>query len=119
MSTFTLVHHTDPDIPFRPIQEWNEAEAQLAGTVHCTYPRWVEFLCHDINVHVPHHISTGIPAYNLRMAHRSLRQNWGSYLQETHFSWALMKQITEQCHLYHPSCAYQSFQSAKSKRLQF
>ena len=119
MSTFTLVHHTDPDIPFRPIEEWNEAEAQLAGTVHCTYPGWVEFLCHDINVHVPHHISTGIPAYNLRMAHQSLRQNWGNYLQESRFSWSLMKRITDQCHLYHPNHGYQSFKSTESKQRQF
>ncbi|MDJ0707760.1 MAG: fatty acid desaturase [Leptolyngbyaceae cyanobacterium MO_188.B28] len=119
MSTFTLVHHTHPDIQFRPTAEWHEAEAQLEGTVHCTYPRWVEFLCHDINVHVPHHISTGIPSYNLRKAHQSLRRNWGSHLQETRFSWALMKQIVERCHLYHPHFAYQSFKSAKSNQSQF
>ncbi|MGK7873045.1 MAG: fatty acid desaturase, partial [Xenococcaceae cyanobacterium] len=82
MSTFTIVHHTVPEIPFKPAQEWNEAQAQLSGTVHCDYPRWVEFLCHDINVHVPHHISTGIPSYNLRKAHQSLKENWGEYLYE-------------------------------------
>ena len=32
-----------------------------AGTVDCEYPRWVEFLCHDISVHVPHHVSSKIP----------------------------------------------------------
>lgn len=113
MSTFTLVHHTAPKIQFRPAETWSAAEAQLAGTVHCTYPRWVEILCHDINVHIPHHISVAIPAYNLRLAHESLRQNWGSYMQESQFSWALMKEIVEQCHLYHPEAAYQSFEEAK------
>ena len=24
-------------------------QAQLAGTIHCDYPSWVEFLCFDIN----------------------------------------------------------------------
>ena len=37
----------------------------------------VEFLCHDINVHVPHHVNSKIPWYNLRAATDSLRQNWG------------------------------------------
>ena len=40
MSTFTVVHHTAPHIPFKPASEWNAAEAQLSGTVHCDYPKW-------------------------------------------------------------------------------
>ncbi len=109
MSTFTMVHHTMPDIPFKPVQEWNEVEAQLMGTVHCDYPWWVEFLCHDINVHIPHHLSTGIPWYNLRKAHKSLKENWGEYLYECQFSWSLMKQVTDQCHLYDDENLYQTF----------
>jgi omega-6 fatty acid desaturase (delta-12 desaturase) len=114
MSTFTIVHHTAPDIPFAPPQEWNEAQAQLFGTVHCDYPRWVEFLCHDINVHVPHHISTAIPWYNLRTAHRILKENCGDALCESRFSWSLMKEITDQCHLYSADECYQSFKDYHS-----
>lgn len=117
MSTFTLVHHTYPDIPFKPEGEWNEALAQLSGSVHCDYPRWVEFLCHDINVHVPHHLSTAIPSYNLRMAHASLKENWGSYLREYRFSWSLMKEITDKCHLYHPEKCYESFQDYQARNV--
>ncbi|AMA10290.1 fatty acid desaturase [Picosynechococcus sp. PCC 73109] len=109
MSTFTLVHHTVPEIPFSYRDKWNEAIAQLSGTVHCDYPKWVEVLCHDINVHVPHHLSTGIPSYNLRKAYASIKQNWGEYLYETKFSWELMKVITEQCHLYDAEHNYISF----------
>ncbi|XP_073104020.1 omega-6 fatty acid desaturase, chloroplastic isoform X3 [Elaeis guineensis] len=39
MSTFTMVHHTAPHIPFKTSEEWNAARAQLGGTVHCNYPR--------------------------------------------------------------------------------
>lgn len=53
------------------------AQAQLAGTVHCDFPAWVEFLTHDISVHVPHHVNSKIPWYNLRKANDSLRKNWG------------------------------------------
>lgn len=116
MSTFTIVHHTAPDIPFTPASEWDAAQAQLFGTVHCDYPRWVEFLCHDINVHIPHHISTAIPSYNLRLAHRSIKERWGEKLYECRFSWSLMKQITDQCHLYSAENCYQSFQDCKAQR---
>ncbi len=111
MSTFTIVHHTLPTIPFKPENQWHEASAQLCGTVHCKYPWWVEFLCHDINVHIPHHLTTAIPWYNLRLAHQSLKENWGEYLQEREFSWALMVEICGHCHLYHRQDNYQSFAS--------
>lgn len=110
MSTFTLVHHTAPEIAFQETAAWDAVAAQLRGTVHCDYPGWVEFLCHDINVHVPHHLSTAIPSYNLRLAHHSLRQNWGDSLRECRFSWTLMEQITRECHLYDRDRAYVSFQ---------
>lgn len=116
MSTFTLVHHTDTEIVFQPESSWNEVEAQLKGTVHCSYPRWVELLCHDINVHVPHHLAVGIPSYNLRLAHRSLKENWGEYLKERTFSWAMMKEIVDQCHLYDPELAYISHQTYQKQK---
>lgn len=40
-------------------------------------PRRVEFLTHDISVHVPHHVNSKIPWYNLRAANESLKSNWG------------------------------------------
>jgi omega-6 fatty acid desaturase (delta-12 desaturase) len=118
MSTFTLVHHTHPEIPFTPEEDWNEAIAQLNGTVHCDYPRWVEVLCHDINVHIPHHLSTAIPSYNLRMAHRSLKQNWGGYMREHRFSLKFMRQIVQHCHLHNPQdLRYQSFKDYLRNRV--
>lgn len=54
-------------------------------------PQWVEFLCFDINVHVPHHVMSKIPWYNLRAATESLRQNWGEYMTEATFNWRMLK----------------------------
>ncbi|XP_010525809.1 PREDICTED: omega-6 fatty acid desaturase, chloroplastic-like isoform X2 [Tarenaya hassleriana] len=100
MSTFTMVHHTAPHIPFKPENDWNAAQAQLGGTVHCDYPSWVEVLCHDINVHIPHHVSPRIPSYNLRAAHESIQENWGKYTSLAAWNWRLMKTIMTVCHLY-------------------
>ncbi|RXH74260.1 hypothetical protein DVH24_028981 [Malus domestica] len=109
MSTFTMVHHTAPHIPFKTADEWNAAQAQLNGTVHCDYPGWIETLCHDINVHIPHHISPRIPSYNLRAAHKSLQQNWGKYMNEATWNWRLMKTILTVCHVYDKEENYVAF----------
>ena len=113
MSTFTLVHHTVPEVQFQPAHRWSPVPAQLAGTVHCDYPKWVEILCHDINVHVPHHISVAIPSYNLRLAHKSLMANWGEHIHLRQFNWQLMRQISGQCHVFDAQKAYRSFQSLR------
>ncbi|GJV68601.1 omega-6 fatty acid desaturase, chloroplastic [Tanacetum coccineum] len=110
MSTFTMVHHTAPHIPFKSSEEWNAAQAQLSGTVHCDYPRWIEILCHDINVHIPHHVSSKIPSYNLRAAHKSLQDNWGKYMNEASWNWRLMKTILTVCHVYNEERNYISFE---------
>lgn len=109
MSTFTMFHHTMPEIPFKSAGEWNEVRAQLSGTVNCKYPWWVEFLCHDINVHIPHHVTTAIPWYNLRQAHDSLVENWGEYLYpDCTFNWELIQKVTKECHLSADQSNYQS-----------
>ncbi|RVW97585.1 Retrovirus-related Pol polyprotein from transposon TNT 1-94 [Vitis vinifera] len=91
------------------LDEWNAAQAQLNGTVHCDYPRWIEILCHYINVHIPHHISPRIPSYNLRAAHQSLQENWGKYLNEARWNWRLMKTILTMCHVYNKEQNYVAF----------
>lgn len=114
MSTFTIVHHTLEEIPFYQKEDWDPVVGQLFSTVHCVYPGWVEFLCHDINVHIPHHISTGIPYYNLRKVHASLKENWGAYMHETAFSWELMKHISTRCHLCDDQGNYLTFDDLKA-----
>eukprot|EP01018_Ginkgo_biloba_P010095 Gb_24358 [translate_table: standard] len=115
MSTFTMVHHTAPHIPFKHSEDWSAAHAQLGGTVHCDYPHWIEILCHDINVHIPHHISQKIPSYNLRLAQDSLRKNWGMYLNEAKWNWRLMKTIMTKCHIYDKDRNYVSVDDGAQK----
>eukprot|EP00889_Picochlorum_renovo_P007913 jgi/Picre1/34943/NNA_002409.t1 len=115
MSTFTVIHHTAPHIPFKPAETWNAAKAQLSGTVHCDFPRWVEILCHDISVHVPHHVNAKIPWYNLRAANESLRKNWGEYMTECDFNWRMMKNIFTECHVYDEKDNYVPFDFEKEE----
>lgn len=115
MSTFTVIHHTAPHIPFKPANEWSAAHAQLAGTVHCDFPWLVEFLCHDISVHVPHHVNAKIPWYNLRKATDSLRENWGDYMTECTFNWRMMKTIFTELHIYDEEQNYVPFDFEKEE----
>jgi len=66
------------DVPFHAAEQWQEASAQLSGTVHCDYP-WVEVLAMISMFTSPSHFHR-YPSYNLRLAHRSLQQNWGLIL---------------------------------------
>ncbi|MDX2270526.1 MAG: fatty acid desaturase [Cyanobacteriota bacterium] len=109
MSTFTLFHHTHPHIPFHEAEAWDPVQAQLSGTVHCQYPFWVEWLCHDINVHIPHHLSTAIPSYHLRRADRALQARFADRMTRTHFNWTLIRSVVQTCHLYDTVRPYLSF----------
>jgi omega-6 fatty acid desaturase (delta-12 desaturase) len=111
MSAFTLIHHTAPHIPFKKADDWNAAKAQLGGTVHCDFPYWVELLTHDINWHIPHHITTKIPWYNLRAATESVRQNWGQYISECDFNARLLRYVCAECHVYDKENNYIPFDS--------
>ncbi|MEO0855090.1 MAG: fatty acid desaturase, partial [Cyanobacteria bacterium J06648_11] len=116
LSTFTIVHHTHPDIPFKYETEWDAAEAQLSGTVHCDYPAWIEWLCHDINVHIPHHVSTGVPSYHLRAADRALQEKFGDRMIRTKFDWNLMYDVLN-CHLWaEQRKPYQTFSEYEARQ---
>lgn len=117
MSTLTVIHHTAPHIPFKKPEDWNAAKAQLSGTVHCDYPAWAEFLTHDINVHVPHHVNSRIPFYNLRKATDSLRKNWGEYMTECTLNWRVIKNICTECHVYDEKSNYKAFDFKKEEPL--
>ncbi len=96
LSTFTLLHHTHPEQRFLAASEWTFAAAQLGATIHVSYPRGVEWLAHDINWHVPHHVCVGIPHYHLRAAHRALKARFPSVREEV-FSWSLLSRVTAVC----------------------
>lgn len=99
-ATITLTHHTHPEVPYLDQRHWSFATANLTATIYCRYPRWTEFLGHDINVHIPHHIAPSIPFYNLRHAHACLRESWPHLVREIRFSWRHLFALLTTCQLY-------------------
>lgn len=96
LSTFTLLHHTHPEQRFLADSEWSFADAQLGATIHVAYPRAVEWLAHDINWHVPHHVCVGIPHYRLRDAHRALKARFPGVREEV-FGPGLLLRVIRTC----------------------
>lgn len=99
LSTFTLFHHTTTKTRFMADSEWTFAKAQLESTVHVSYPQAIEWMTHDINWHVPHHVCVGIPHYHLRHAHRALTEHFGDMIHHEVFSLDLINSVIKQCHL--------------------
>jgi len=99
-SLITLIHHTHPEVPCLDKHHWSPVVANLMMTIYCRYPRWMEFLGHDINVHIPHHVAPSIPFYHLRRAHAALQERWPECVRETRFSWRYLWHLLRNCHLY-------------------
>lgn len=101
IALFVFLHHTHPDIPFFDKRnEWSLSIGQLycSTVVHCS--RISEMLIHNIMIHIPHHVDTRIPFYNLKRAYQDLRQEYGPYFHEYRFSWATVHKIFSRCQLY-------------------
>ena len=116
-SLITLTHHTHPEIPYLDKRQWSPVTANLTATLYCRYPRWMEFLGHDINVHIPHHIAPGIPFYSLRRAHAALRESWPGLVREIPFSWRHLFVLLTTCQLYDDKTGfYLPFSAARRRQ---
>lgn len=65
--------------------EWDPVRGQLSSTYNVRFPRLVEWIICDINIHIPHHVSVRIPWYNLRAAGEALRAAHPDVYQEHPF----------------------------------
>ena len=97
LSTFTLLHHSHEDARFFKRGEWTFYRGQIEGTVYCRFPRWIEWLVLDINVHVPHHVCAQIPWYHLREATATLRERFGSDIIVDRFSFRRLFAVINDC----------------------
>jgi len=107
LSTFTYFHHRLPytggkkaPVGWKKDEDWTKLYGGLFATVHVDYPSWIEFLTLDINWHIPHHVSSRIPWYNLRKCTYALLKVYGDKLHTETFSWKLWRETTTSTHLY-------------------
>jgi acyl-lipid omega-6 desaturase (Delta-12 desaturase) len=87
------VGHANQNTIWYERKSWTPVRGQLVSTYDYRFPKWLEFLVLNINIHIPHHISVRIPWYNLKSAAKVLQDNFPEYYQELPFHWADMNWI--------------------------
>lgn len=101
IALFVFLHHTHPDLPFFSDRaKWSQSIAQIFCSTVIRCSPVSEFLTHSIMIHVPHHLSPGIPFYHLKRAYRDVRKHYGEYIHEYRFRWSHVRHIFKRCKLY-------------------
>jgi len=84
------VQHANPNTLFYTERGWSPLRAQLVSTFDVRFPRWIEWMWCDINIHIPHHIAPNMPWYRLRAASVAIQAAFPHYYQSRPFSiWQL------------------------------
>jgi omega-6 fatty acid desaturase (delta-12 desaturase) len=81
----TYLHHTSADAMVFDKADWTPFRGQVASTFNVRFPRWIEALWFDINIHLVHHLAPRIPWYHLRAATEAIRATNAEWVQERRF----------------------------------
>lgn len=95
------LHHINPDLQWHAHESWSKFKAQMEGTmIYRVSPRILNIFLHDIMIHVPHHVDTRIPFYNLNKAAAHIRQNYPGVVKDTVLRLGDYIRATRRCKLY-------------------
>jgi len=93
------LHHIHPDIPWFHGDDWDYLSGALSSTV-VNVPRWLNFFTHNIFVHMPHHLDSRVPFYNLPKAADALRAKYGHQYREVPLDVLDYFRNTHACKIY-------------------
>jgi omega-6 fatty acid desaturase (delta-12 desaturase) len=94
-------HHTHARVPwYATREEWSFFRAQVAGTVHIRFPRWIGLLFHNIMEHGAHHANPRIPMYALEQAQARLEQTYDDAVVQVRWSLRDFREQLRICRLY-------------------
>jgi omega-6 fatty acid desaturase (delta-12 desaturase) len=98
---FTVyVHHIGEDIKWYTRKEWTKFRGQMEGTTILRIPRILNFVWHNIFIHVPHHVDMRIPFYKLPAAAQAIKQAFPGVVIDHKFSLRHHLRTTRACKLY-------------------
>jgi omega-6 fatty acid desaturase (delta-12 desaturase) len=86
----TYLHHSSPDALVFDRAGWTPFRGQVVSTFNVRFPRWIEALWFDINIHLPHHLAPKIPWYNLRAAAAAIAKARPEVYIERRFSFGYL-----------------------------
>ena len=108
---FTVyVHHIGEDIRWYSRREWSKFRGQMEGTTILRIPRILNFIWHNIFIHVPHHVDMRIPFYKLPQAADAIKAAFPGVVIDKKFSLRSHLRTTRLCKLY-------NFETGKWSRL--
>jgi omega-6 fatty acid desaturase (delta-12 desaturase) len=87
----TYLHHVSEDSMVFDKADWTPFRGQVASTFNVRFPRWIEALWFDINIHLPHHLAPRIPWYHLHAATEAIRAVNPTWVQERRFSFGYLR----------------------------
>ena len=87
----TFMHHTHEGGPVFDARGYEPFAAQVEGTWNVRFPRVMEWMWLDINVHLPHHVLPHVPWYQLRTATEHIRQGAPKLVKEKDWSLQTMR----------------------------
>lgn len=96
-SLFTYTHHIRPDSLIFSKQGHSPIRSQIVSTFDVRYPKYIEWLSFNINIHLIHHINPSIPWYNLKQATNSFKEKYPEYYQEFQFSIPYLLKCWKNC----------------------
>jgi omega-6 fatty acid desaturase (delta-12 desaturase) len=94
------VHHVQPDIRWWKRRDWTKFAAQVEGTTVLRTPKWLDFFFHQIMIHVPHHVDSRIPMYNLELAAAAIEEAFPGTVHDEPLRFRDFIDNTRQCKLY-------------------
>jgi acyl-lipid omega-6 desaturase (Delta-12 desaturase) len=97
----TFQHHTHPRVLwFADQADWSFYRAQVLGTVHVVFPRWIAKSLHNIMDHTAHHVDTKVPLYHVTDAQEQLEQTFAGEVVREPFTFAALRRTFDTCQLY-------------------
>lgn len=94
------MHHISPGIRWNSPGSWDRFKGQIEATTNMVMPLGLDFFFHNIMIHVPHHVDTRIPFYNLPRAALAIRTAFPDLMNDKRFSLIDYWRNTRQCKLY-------------------
>lgn len=99
MGFCVLLHHNHPDIRwYKDPEEWRRECNHVTNTCHIIFPGPLNKVFHNMMEHNAHHMSSGIPCYNLLKAQNHIEEN--DNVSVTHWDFPTHLRITRHCQLY-------------------
>lgn len=83
--THIILQHAGENSILYEKDGWTPARGQLVSTFDIRFPAWLEYLWCNVNIHIPHHISPGIPWYHLKKVSEIIRTAHPNYYQQQRF----------------------------------